>query len=228
MSGLRAFLAAAALVTLLWVPAQASARSNDLVATHAYIQANYRLARASVPLIGPVQRKIQRLKEKLAQECPLIGAGSPENEASQPMAHEVADALWSIEYGAAAGPIASFVKAVGHLRWSSSATTRIAATYARNLHELATLPLPPLCEDIRAWKATGFQTMPPRTASLAARIDAIEPTPIPARLLARFERGTDASILARTKAMETTIGENEFILGQADWIHVLETLGLQE
>jgi hypothetical protein len=228
MRGLRALSAATALVGLLWAPAQASARSNDLAATHAYIQANYRLARASVQLIGPVQRKVHGLKAKLAQECPLLGAGSPEDEASQPMAHEVADALWSIEYGAAAGPIASFVKAVAHLRWSSAPTTRIAATYARNLHELATLPLPPLCEDVRAWKATGFQTMPPRTASLAARIDAIEPRPIPTRLLAPFERGTDAAILARTKALETTIAESEFMLGQEDWIHVLETLGLQE
>jgi hypothetical protein len=228
MRGPRALLAATALVTLLWAPVQASARSNDVAATHAYIQANYRLARASVALIGPVQRKVQRLKEQLAGECPLIGAGSPENEASQPMAHEVADALWSVEYGAAAGPIASFVKAVGHLRWSSRATTRIASTYARNLHELATLPLPPLCEDVRAWKATGFQTMPPRTASLAARVDAIEPTPIPPRLLAPYARGGDTGVLTRTKALETKVAESEFILGQTDWIHVLETLGLQE
>jgi hypothetical protein len=228
MRGLRAFLAATALVTLLCAPAPASARSNDLAATHAYIQANYRLARAGVALIGPVQRKVQLLKEKLAQECPLIGAGSPEDEASQPMAHEVADALWSIEYGAAAGPIASFVKTVGHLRWSSSAITRIAVKYARDLHELATLPIPPLCEDVRAWKATGFQTMPPRTASLAARVDAIEPRPVPPRLLAPFARGADAGVLTRTKALETTIEESEFILGQTDWIHVLETLGLQE
>jgi hypothetical protein len=213
---------------LLIAPAQASARSNDIAATHAYIQASYRLARASVALIGPVQRKIQQLKEKLAQECPLVGAGSPENEASQPMAHEVADALWSIDYGAAARPIASFVKTAGRLGWSSSATTRIAHTYARNLHELATLPLPPLCEDVRSWKATGFQTMPPRTASLAARVDAIEPKTVPARLLAPFERGTDARMLARTKALETTLAENEFMIGQADWIHLLETLGLQE
>ena len=228
MSGLRAILAATALVALLWAPAQASARSNGLAATHAYIQAYYRLNRAGVALIGPVQRKVQLLKEQLARECPLLGAGSPENEASQPMAHEVADALWSIDFGASAGPIASFAKAVGHLRWSSGATTRIAATYARNLHELATLPLPPLCEDIRAWKATGFQTMPARTASLAARVDAIEPRPVPPRLLAPFERGADAGVLARAKALETKISENEFVLGQADWIHVLETLGLQE
>ena len=39
MSGLRAILAATALVALLWAPAQASARSNGLAATHADIQA---------------------------------------------------------------------------------------------------------------------------------------------------------------------------------------------
>jgi hypothetical protein len=228
MRGLRPLLATTILVMLPIAPAQASARPNDIAATHTYIQASYRLARASVALIGPVERKVQQLKEKLAQECPLLGAGSPETEASQPMAHEVADALWSIEYGAAAGPTASFVKAVGRLRWSSSATTRIAHTYARNLSELATLPLPPLCEDVRSWKATGFQTLPPRTVSLAARVDAIEPKPVPPRLLAPFERGTDAGILARTKALETRIAESEFMLGQEDWIHLLETLGLQQ
>jgi hypothetical protein len=226
MRGLRPALATTAVLMLLMAPLPASA--NDVAATHTYIQASYRLARTGVALIGPVQRKVQVLKEKLAQECPLIGAGSPETEASQPMAHEVADALWSIEYGAAAGPIAKFAQAVGRLHWSKSAITRIARAYARNLHELATLPLPPLCEDVRSWKATGFQTMPPRTASLAARVDAIEPKTVPPRLLAPFERGTDASILARTKALETTIAESEFMLGQEDWIHVLETLGLQE
>jgi len=225
MRGLSALVVAAA---LLVAPAQASARPQDIAATHAYIQANYQLARASVPLIGPVEAKIRRLKATLAQECPLIGAGSPENEASQPMAHEVAAALWSLEYGAAAAPIRRFVNVASRLRWSNPAITRSARAYARNLTELATLPLPPLCEDVRAWKATGFQTMPARTASLAARVDGIQPTPIPPRLLAPFERGNDASVLARTKALETRLEEAEFILGQADWIHVLETLGLQE
>jgi len=216
------------LLTLALAPASAIAAPADIASTHAYIRANYALARADVALIAPVQRKIEQLNGVLARECPLIGTGSPENEASQPISHEVTVALWSISYGAAAGPIRSFVSATGPLHWSNQAITRIAKSYARNLHELATVPLPALCADVRSWKATGFQVISPAVLSLVTRVEGIEPKAIPPRLLAPYERGADASILARTKRLETRLSENEFMVGQTDWIQVLGTLGLNE
>jgi hypothetical protein len=93
---------------------------------------------------------------------------------------------------------------------------------------LATVPLPDLCADVRAWKESGFQIIPAATVSLVQRVEAIEPKAIPSHLLARYERGADASIVARTIRLETKIEENEFLVGQGDWIQLLDTLGLQE
>jgi hypothetical protein len=174
------------------------------------------------------QAKIEAFNTKLAGECPRIGIGSPETEASQPIAHEVAAALWSLAYGIDAAPIAAFVRAAGHLGWSSPRINAIARRYRRSLHEMATLPLPDLCADVGAWKATGYQTIPPAAVSLASRVDAIELHPIPPRLLAPYVRGSDASLIARTKRLERKLAENEFIVGQSDWLQVLGTLALNE
>ncbi len=225
---MRALSTLFAALVLGMAPASAIATPQDVAATHAYIKANYALAQASVARIGVGQAKIERLNSKLAHECPRIGADSPENEASQPISHDVVVALWSLSYGADAGPIRTFTNLAGRLHWSNRALTRAAQTYARNLHELATVPLPDLCADVRSWKESGFQVVPAATISLVERVEAIEPKAIPSHLLAPYERGADAGIVARTIRLETRIEENEFLVGQGDWIQVLDTLGLQE
>lgn len=209
-------------------PSPALAASSDVAATHTYIEANYALAQASVARIGQSQAKIERLNVSLAHECPHIGIGSPEDEASQPISYEVTVALWSLAYGGDAGPITTFTNVAGRLRWSNPAITRAAETYVRSLHELATLPLPGLCADVRSWKESGFQVIPAGAASLVQRVEAIEPKAIPGHLLTPYERGSDASIEARSAHLETKIEEFEFVVGQSDWIQVLETLGLNE
>jgi hypothetical protein len=225
MRGCSTLMAALVLAT---APAPAVATTQDVAATHTYIEANYTLAQAMVARLHAGQTKIERLNGELAHECPGVGAGSPENEASQPISHEVTVALWSLAYGTDAGPIRTFTSLAGHLRWSNRAIGRAAQTYARNLHELATVPVPELCADVRSWRESGFQVVPAGTVSLVQRVEAIEPTAIPSRLLAPYERGADASMLARTIRLETKLEENEFLVGQGDWIQLLGTLGLQE
>jgi hypothetical protein len=217
----------AAVAVALSAPAQALATPADIAATHAYVNADYALARASVARLGAEQARIQRFNAKLAGECPRLGAESPENEASQPVSHEVAVALWSLAYGTAAGPIASFAHTVKRLRWSNPKITRVAQRYARDLSELATLPLPNLCEDVRSWRASGFRVIPAAVVSLVQRVEAIQPSTVPARLLAPFERGTDAATAARTRLLERKLQENEWEVGQTDWLQVLDTLGLK-
>jgi hypothetical protein len=229
MRGRSTLLAALAVALALAVaPALALASPQDVAATHAYIEANYTLAKAMVARSGAGQTKIESLNGDLAHECPGVGAGSPEDEASQPMSHEVVVALWSVAYGLDAGPIRTFTRTAGRLHWSSHAIGRAAQRYARNLHELATVPLPDLCVDVRSWKESGFQTIPAAVARLVQRVEAIEPTAIPSHLLAPYERGADASVLARTARLETKLEENEFLFGQGDWLKLLETLGMQE
>jgi hypothetical protein len=214
-----------ALLALALAPAEALA--SDAGATHAYIQANYALNRASVALIHPVEAKLQAYNRKLASECPRAGAGAPQTDAGFPMSYEVAVALWSLSYGAASTPISKFVGAVKPLHWSSGRITRIAHDYATSLHELSTLPLPDLCADVRAWAASGFQTVSPRVTALDKRLEAIEGETVPRKLLAPFARGGDASLLARTRSLEVKLAEEEFVVGQSDWDQVQETLALR-
>src|SRR5438067_13909958 len=152
---MRLRMALLAIVAVGFAPAQAAAAPRDLAATHAYIQASYRLAQASVRRIDAAQAKIERLNGRLVRECPQAAAGSPQSDSSQPVSGLVVVALWSIAYGTNAGPIQTFVQATRGLQWSSQAITRAARRYATSLHEMATLPMPNLCQAIAAWKASG-------------------------------------------------------------------------
>jgi hypothetical protein len=219
---------ALAALALALGPAQSIAAPQDVAATHAYIRANYALASASVAKIGPAQAKVKRLNGMLAGECPHAGSGSPQDEASQPMSYEVAVALWSVSYGTDAGPIRTFVALTRRLHWSSRRLTRAAQEYASSLQALATLPLPDLCADVRAWKASGFQRIPDSTARLVRRVEAIELKAIPERLLAPYERGADVSVLASTTRLEARLSETEIGVGSDDWDLLLETLGLNQ
>lgn len=216
-------------VTALLVAANATgATASNVSATHAYIQANYALAKASVARIGAVQAKAEALNTSLSQQCPLAGKGAPVLEVSQPVSHEVVAALWSIAYSTNAGSIATFVSKTKHLRWSNARANRMLARYARSLHEMATLPQPMICEDVRAFAASGFHTPPARAVALTEHVDSIELEPLARGLLAPYERGSDASVLAKTKALEEKLEEQEFNLGQTDWLQILETLGLPQ
>jgi hypothetical protein len=209
-------------------PATALATSQDVASTHAYILANFALARATEARVGTVQTDVVRLNRKLGQECRDAAAGSPQNEESQKVSHEVAGALWSVAYGADAGPIGAFVRAVKPLRWSNHKLTRMAQSYATNLRKLAALSLPNICADVRAWRASGFRTVPATTLSFNQYAESIETHTIPARLLVPFERPSDRGVVARTTHLEYELEGSEISTGFNDWELLLDTLGLNE
>jgi hypothetical protein len=214
-------------LALAAVPAETSASQGDIAATHAVIQAGYVVAKAGVSSIAAVQARIEALNASLAERCPRAGAGSGEDEATQPMAHEITSDLWAIAYGYNARPIATFVAKVKHLRWSNPRITRAVEHEAQSLHEMATLRQPDLCADVRAWAASGFTVIPPRVVALDERAERIQIEELPLRgLLAPYERGSDKTLVARIEAYVTKIEEEEFSLGQADWYQILETLGM--
>jgi hypothetical protein len=225
---MRALPLALAALVLGAAPAPALAAPADVSATHAYILASHRLAQASVSRINAAQAKIEGLNSRLARECPHAAAGSPQNDASQPMAGLVVVAEWSIAFGTNAGPINTFLGTVRRLHWSSHAITRIAQRYATSLHEMATLPMPNLCQAAGAWKANGFQTPPAGVVSLVQHAEAIELNRVPGRMLAPYERGGDASILKQTDRLQWRIAEAEFVDGEHDLFQLLETLSINE
>jgi hypothetical protein len=213
---------------LCLAPASALAAPQDVASTHAYIQAYSALTRARAARFGAIQAKVDQLNGRLARECPLIGTGSLQDEASQRVTAEVAAALWSIEYGTDAGPIRTFVNAVKRLRFSNRAITRVAQKYANDLRVLSTIPLPNLCGDVGTWKANGFQTLPATTVAIDNRVEGIEPKPVPQQLLAPYERGSDASLMTQAVRQQLSLEEREFTTGLHDVLKVLATLALNE
>lgn len=218
-----------ALVLGLLAPATASATSlDDVAATHAYIVANSAFVRASEARVRSTQVRIVGFKRKLGRECPNAGAGSPQSEEGHKLSYEVAGALWSLSYGADAAPIHTFAAAVRPLRWSNGKLTRIAAAYAKSLLELAALPLPHICADVRAWSASGFHTVPAATLAFDRRAEAIEGHSISPRLLAPYEQPADRGTLEQTTRLESKLEGTELGAGMNDWNKLLETLGLQQ
>src|SRR5438552_954182 len=214
------------MLPLAMAPSPAPASPQDVAATHAAIVAGYALARAGVATTDIAQSKIESFNRKLAAECPGVGRGTPETEASQPMSYEVAVALWSIAYGSAAGPINTFARAIRPLRWTSARINRVAHTFVASLTALATIPLPDLCSDVRAWSASGFTTITRHVIELDRRVESLELPEIPWRLLAPYVRSGDADLVRYIRRAERKVAEAEFVLGQKDWYQVLETLGL--
>jgi hypothetical protein len=218
----------AALLALGVAPAGALASSGNAAATHAYIEANFKLTRAAEASVAPVQAKIVAFDAQLGSECSKAGEGGPENEESQKVSHEAADALWSISYGADIVPIRTFAKTVGSLSWSNPNLTRIARHYASTLEGLAALPLPNLCANVREWKASDFHTIPAATLQLDERAEALEGQTIPQQLLAPYERPSDRAIVAQTTRLETKLEHTETVVGFNNWDMLLETLGLNQ
>jgi hypothetical protein len=223
---MRTLLVAFVTLMLAVTPSAAPASSQDAAATHKAILAGSALARAGVATISVAQSKIRRFNRKLAAECPGIGSGTPETEASQPMSYEVAAALWSIAYGSAAGPIKTFARAIKPLHWTSARVNRVARSFVANLTALATIPLPDLCGDVRAWVASGFRAVPQHVLELDRRVERLELPQNLWDLLAPYTPSADAARIAYIKRAERKISVAEYVLGQTDWYDLLQTLGL--
>jgi hypothetical protein len=217
-----------AVLALLLAPTAALASSADTTTTHAYLQADYALARASEALEPTVQDNVNRFSTKIGHECANAGAEAPQNEAAQQLSSEVAGALWSVGYRTVAAPIRAFARTVRRLHWSSGRLTRLARGYAASLNALATLPQPDLCGDVGAWKASGFRTIPADTLSFDQRSEAIRPHAVPQRLLAPFEQPADRAVARRIAGLEYELEGDEFTVGFEDWTTLLTTLGLHQ
>ncbi len=143
------------------------------------------------------------------------------------MAGEVADAFWSIDYGATAGPIQQFASAIKPLHWSSGSFNHAIHMVASSLSGLSKLSLPNLCADVRSWTASGFKTVPPGVEELDQRVETLQLPEVPWKQVARNVHGKEAAMVSYIEHAELKLAEAEFMFGQRDWYQVIETVGLQ-
>jgi hypothetical protein len=224
----RAFILAVVL-GLGVAPAGALAASRDAASTNAYLAAAASdLSAAVASMHTTIQASIDALNSRYASECPRVGAGSPQDEEADAMTFEVAGALWSTAYHADARIVESFVNAVAPLRWSNPKITRDAHAYAASFHELAVLPLPNMCAEIRAWSADGFKAIPAATTQFVRHLESINGQALPLALLAPYEGPAQRALATRVAHLESQFDAMETMLGQVWWDMTLETLGLPQ
>jgi hypothetical protein len=223
-----AILTAVLAVAVVVAPATAGAASRDVASTHTYLTASYAVLHAAVTTWSSVEASIHRLDLRFHAECPNVGAGSPQNEEGQKLSYEAAGALWATGYHTDAAIVRPYVNTLNRLTWSNPQITHGAHRLARGLREMTALRVPDICADVRAWRANSFGAAPTNVKQYDQHVEAIEIHEIPRRLLAPYVQPADRGLRERVEHLATRFAELEFMRGQADWIALLEVVGLNE
>ncbi len=217
----------AALATAM-APAGAFARPDDAAATRSYIDAHYALLRAAQAALPVERTAAAKLVGETRSECPGVAAGSPRDEESAALGTEalvvVSDTLLAKNRAA----IKRFAGAVENLRWSNATLTRLVRRYAAKLRVELTLKAPDLCADLKAWAASGFQTVPAGVTrtNQETEADSTGPEEVPLRLLKPYVRRNDDSILHRSKRLEVKLRGAPLKTGLKAWSEILSIVGL--
>lgn len=225
-----AILLTVAVLTIGLLPAGALAAAphRDTSSTHTALLAAYTTLRAVVNTWPTEEASFHMLDQKFAAECPDVGAGSPQNEPEQRLSYEVAGALWATGYHTDAGIARAFIRTVSPLRWSNPALARRMNKFITGLREMIALQVPDLCGDVRAWTASGYQTIPESTLRYDQHVEAINVEVPSPRMLAPYIQPSERGLLTRVQHLITRFEELEFVTGQRSWIALLEVLGLNE
>lgn len=206
-------------------PGSALAASGDVSSTHTLLTAGYTFGRESEAHMGAMRRAIHATKSKLLHQCGRIAKESPQDEQSYKLSYEAAGALWAAGYGADRGPILKFARATRGLRWSRPKINRSFEKFVGGLQGLSTLPTPPLCKDIAAWKASGYAKLPAETVSFDSRVEKLE-AKAELNLLAPYAQGADRSLLKQDQRIDTKVLNFETEVGGDAWYALTEGLEL--
>ncbi len=217
------------LLAVAGAPVQARAASaRDVAAARTVLTAGYAALSETIRTWPRVTASLNRLNSQFAHECPRVGTGSPQNEPAQQIAYEVAGALWATAYRTDAAIVHRFVHRVHGVSSSDAKLNREFHRFVKGLNEMVALKVPPLCADVRAWAATGYQSVPASTAQFDAHVEAIDveiPSP---KLAGPYLVPSDRGLVPKLERLIHRFDELEFVVGQNDWNVLLETLALNQ
>jgi hypothetical protein len=160
-------MVAAALVVPPFAAAEGgSANSNT---TSAYLRFAVMRSMEQPHLFRRAVQVVDRYAVRLGQECPRVLAaepgtlGAPASSTKREISEEVADVIAGVAEHVEFRADIQFAHLVESLHWSSSVLSRLTRALAAQEVSLARLHLPNLCDDLRAWVASGYQTVPTST-----------------------------------------------------------------
>jgi hypothetical protein len=203
-----------AVVALALPAASAQASSGDASATGAYLQAYLGQVRSEVSGLPAGLAAMEALRGRLQQECPGVLAQQPTpsqgekpSESAIEISDEVQESLFGVAERAESSVHRRFADSVSRLKWTDRGLTRLVHTYATGEVEQAEVPTPDLCSDMRAWVASGFQTVSVAPAAYLNRESTLSSRTAGAqeaimRKLERFESSADKRVARRIAAAE--------------------------
>jgi hypothetical protein len=217
----------AATLMLAAAPAPALAGTGDVAATRAYIQADYTLVHTARANLKTSEAALQQLRRQITAKCPAAAAGSPQDHDSEQLSNELVGAMTLAAVRPDVLAVTHFARAVARLRWSNARLTGKVRSYASRLRTLATLTSPNVCADVKAWVASGYQTLPASSVSFDDRYYQVEVAvgDVPAALLAPSEQPDERALLAHAQRLEGQLTEAE-ASAVYTWGHIMASLGL--
>jgi hypothetical protein len=223
----RALPTLAATLLFATTPTLALASQGDVAATRTYIQADYALVHTARVDLKTSEAALQKLRHRIAVECPKAAAGSPQDTNSEQLSNELVGAMTIVAIQPDKRSVAAFANTVQRLHWSNATLTRTVHIYATKLKTLSVLPAPNVCGDVRAWATGHYQTLPTSVTSFDSRYYKVEVAvgEVPARLLAPSEQPDERAVLASAKKIEGQLSEAE-ANAVYTWGHIMESLAL--
>jgi hypothetical protein len=216
---------AAVVAAALGAPAGATAASaGDAAATSAYIQANYALVSTGHANIARTEGDVNAIVDEIRRECPRAALGSPQDEQSTALTNELIGKMVLAGGAPDRAAVAAYLRAVGHLHWSSGAVNGAIGGYVRMLRTLYQLKAPDVCADIESWNASGFKALPAATTPFVRSFipNWVSLGVLPAGL-ARFETPAQKAIARRSGRYEAELMEMEARLVET-WGEIMNEL----
>jgi hypothetical protein len=190
--------------------APALASQSDVAATRTYVQANYALVQTADSRLSGARAAYRDVLRRARASCPDAAANSPQNAQSTQLSNEIIGAMVTAAIDTNLPAINSYLRVAEHSRWSNRRLTSTVHAYAAQVRTMATLAAPDLCGDIKAWVASGFQTLSPRTVTFDQRFMpswvALGELPT---ALAAYERPDERAVLQRSNQLEIKLSNFE-------------------
>lgn len=177
--------------------ALASVRTDDAVATRAYLGATATYERGAYAEVGAGVAAIEARADAIGGECPAVLTYAPRDAAFGELGEEAETTAFLASVAPVRSMALRLAQTIVHLRWSNRRLTRLVRTEAVEERAFTTLALPDVCADIAAWKANGYAALPQSAASFAMRMQAIE------SLAERSEEPREATIMHLLRPYET-------------------------
>jgi hypothetical protein len=196
------------MLSAVMMPAVGSAapKTTDARATRIYLVASYRLARSEWAAAARSEAQVKALVRRVRKTC--AGAARGEPAAVDKQGAEIDQELLGAVLVAGDTPnrraAKRFIRAAGRLHWRDAKVERAVQAYLRTVKIESSLRAPDICADVRAWKASGFKTVPARTTRFTSRVAAAASGAqrVPPRLFAPYETPRARALPRRTEALE--------------------------